>query len=67
MVEEQIGFRTPEGYVLSVRLNRDESRILTDAARRRGLKLSTYIKGAALADARLPHISHSLEVERTTA
>ena len=58
-------FKAAESYVLSVRLNRGESRILTDAARRRGMKLSTYIKGAALDDARLPFIS--LEVERTTA
>ncbi len=77
MTGEEIRFRIPESRVLSVRLNRNESRVLTDAARRRGMKLSTYIKGAALDAAELPltsapddtlrYISHSLEVERTTA
>jgi len=43
----------PESYVLSVRLNADESRALTAAARWHGEKLSTYIKRRALSEARL--------------
>ena len=47
-----VQFRAPESYVLSVRLNRAESSELTEAARRAGQKLSTYLKAAALESAR---------------
>ena len=56
MNEEEIRFRIPESRVLSVRLNRHEEDVLSDAARRRGVKLSTYVKGAALSDANQPEV-----------
>lgn len=46
--------RPVDGYVLSVRLNAEESRALTEAARFHGMKLSTYIKREALRAASLP-------------
>lgn len=41
-------FTRPESYVVSLRLNAEESRNLTDEARRAGMKLSTFIKAVAL-------------------
>ena len=41
-------FKRPESYIVSVRLNREESRVFTDEARRVGGKLSTTIKALAL-------------------
>lgn len=60
-------FTVPDSPVISVRVSRADHTLLTEAARARSMKLSTYIKGAALDDARLLFISHSLEAERTTA
>ncbi len=56
MTEEEIRFRIPESRVLSVRLNQEEENVLSDAAQRRGVKLSTYIKNAALDDASHPEV-----------
>ena len=44
----EIRFKRPDSYVVSVRLNRDESETLTEEARRAGEKLSSFIKAAAL-------------------
>lgn len=49
-------FHPPESTVVSVRVNRDELRTLTMAARFHGLKLSTYIKSCALQRAREPQL-----------
>ena len=43
-----VEFTRPESYVVSLRLNAEESRTLTDEARRAGEKLSTFIKAVAL-------------------
>lgn len=58
MDEEIAGMRfaTPESYVTSLRLNREESRVLTEAARFHGIKLSTYIKTAAVRAARTTQV-----------
>lgn len=56
VTELAIGFKRPESYVVSMRLNREESRLITRAAEFHGLKLSTWIKRAALAEARKPLI-----------
>ena len=44
-----IRFRRPESYVVSVRLNAEESAVLTEAADEADEKLSTFIKAAAIA------------------
>lgn len=51
--------RPEGGYVLSMRLNAEESRVLTEAARFRGVKLSTYIKQQALLAAQVPLVKFS--------
>ncbi len=56
-------FVAPESYVISVRVNRAESRILTDAARIRGVKVSTFIREAALDAARLSNKEPAEETE----
>ena len=56
----RLRFRRPdEGYVASVRLNAEESCVLTDAARFHGAKLSTYIKQMALERAAEPQVRWS--------
>lgn len=54
MTLEPYLFARPESYTVSVRLNAEESRVLTEAARFYHMKLSTYIKQQALVAARLP-------------
>ena len=44
--------RSLDSRPVSVRFNREEEAVLTDAARFHGVKLSTYIKAHALAAAR---------------
>lgn len=51
-----VQFTIPVTSVVSVRANREEMRALTEAARFHGVKLSTYIKQAALAQARQPQV-----------
>ena len=45
-------FVMPNSRTMSLRLNREEEEVLTDAARFHGVKLSTYIKAHALTAAR---------------
>ena len=54
MEELDIRLVAPESRIVSVRLNREEQRILTNAARFHGEKLSTYIKQRALRSASSP-------------
>ena len=44
----EMELRRPKSYVTSIRVSPDESRALTRAARRARMKLSTFIKAAAL-------------------
>jgi hypothetical protein len=53
---DDIRLKAPDSYVVSVRLNREESRALTDAAQFHGVKLSTWIKQQALREAALPRV-----------
>lgn len=46
--EMEVAFVRPESYVVSIRLNADESKQLTEEARVAGQKLGTFIKSAAL-------------------
>lgn len=68
-MEDEYGFQytAVDTLVLSVRMTHAEHKLLTEAARQRGVKLSTYMREVALHNAGLPLVSHSLEVERTTA
>jgi len=50
--ELDVRFRRPDSQVVSVRLNVDESRELTEAARMASQRLSTFMKEAALEVAR---------------
>ena len=54
--ELDIRITLPETFVCSVRLNREELRTITRAARFHGMKLSTYIKQQALHEASLPQV-----------
>ncbi len=57
-----MSFRRPDSYVVSVRLNAEESRELTAAARRAGERLSTFIKAAALDSVRRHNAAHHVQV-----
>lgn len=59
--ELNIRFLPPNTSVVSVRLNREEMRVLTEGARFYGVKLSTYIKRAAIAEASLPMVRFDTE------
>lgn len=47
-MSDEMKFTAPDGMVLSIRLNREELHALTEGARFHGMKLSTYIKAAAV-------------------
>ena len=49
-------FVRPESYEVDLKLTREESQLLTEAARFHGLKLSDYIRQQALSAAALPQI-----------
>ncbi len=48
MSDNEMTFTRPDSYVVSVRLNVEESKALTAEAKRSGEKLSSFIKAAAL-------------------
>ncbi len=46
-------FKAPDSTIISVRVSRADSALLTEAARYRGTKLSTFIREAALEQVRV--------------
>ncbi len=62
-------FTVPDNPIISIRVSRAEHRLLTEAARFRGMKLSTFIREAALKAAKTtqPVLTLSGGEERTTA
>lgn len=62
-----IEIRGPHSMVLSLRLNREEFTLLSDAARFYDEKLSTWIKQQAIARAREPFMQLTVTAERSTS
>ncbi len=68
MSHRMIGLTVPDSHIISIRAARAEHKLLTEAARFRGMKLSTFIREAALEAAKQtqPVLTMSGGEERTT-